>query len=232
MTPPHPDDAPWPTGVRLMTPDDIPAVIALQRRVFPGMPPWAAAQLENHLRVFPAGQLVAVGPSGGLVGSASSLIVLWADFDELAGWKELTGDGYFTTHNPDGLTLYGADIGVDPAARGLGVGGRLYRARKAVVRQHGLQRMITGGRLPGYGAEAAAMTAEQYVAEVQAGTRRDPVLSFQLGHGFTVRGVIPGYLGFDEASGGYATLLEWTAPAHRPGSGPLVASTGSASRAY
>ncbi|MNS24234.1 Acetyltransferase (GNAT) family protein [compost metagenome] len=197
-----------------MTPRDIPAVIALQQRVFPGMPPWAAAQLESHLAVFPAGQLVAEAADGRLVGSASALVVLWADFDALAGWKELTGNGYFTTHNPDGFTLYGADIGVDPAARGMGVGARLYQARKAVVRQLGLKRMITGGRLPGYGAVSASMTPERYVEEVVAGRRRDPVLSFQLAHGFVVKGVIPGYLGFDEASGGYATLLEWCDPAY------------------
>jgi GNAT superfamily N-acetyltransferase len=196
-----------------MTPSDIAAVIALQQRVFPGMPPWAAAQLESHLAVFPAGQLVAEAADGRLVGSASALVVLWADFDSLAGWKELTGNGYFTTHNPHGFTLYGADIGVDPAARGTGVGSKLYQARKAVVRQLGLTRMITGGRLPGYGAVSDAMTPERYVEEVVAGLRRDPVLSFQLDHGFVVKGVIPGYLGFDEASGGYATLLEWRDPA-------------------
>jgi GNAT superfamily N-acetyltransferase len=195
---------------------DIPAVIALQTRVFPGMPPWAAAQLESHLRVFPEGQLVAVSPDGTLVGSASALIVLWADYAPTATWKELTGNGYFTTHNPLGKTLYGADIGVDPAARGMGVGGRLYQARKAVVAELGLARMITGGRLPGYGALAGEMPAERYVAEVVAGRRHDRVLSFQLVHGFRVRGVIPGYLGFDTASGGYATLLEWPNPDQPP----------------
>ena len=205
-----------------MTAEDIPAVIALQGRVFPGMPPWAAAQLESHLNVFAAGQLVAMGPDGELVGSASSLVVLWADFDAMAGWKELTGNGYFTTHNPEGKTLYGADIGVDPAARGLGVGGQLYRARKALVGRLGLKRMITGGRLPGYGAVAHAISPEQYVAEVVAGRRRDPVLSFQLAHGFAVRGVIPGYLGFDEASGGWATLLEWVDPGFDARSGQVA----------
>ena len=203
-----------PCEVRLMTREDIPAVIALQARIFPGMPPWAAAQLEHHLAVFPEGQLVAVGPGGALVGSASSLVILWDDFDDLASWKELTGNGYFTTHNPEGKTLYGADIGVDPAARGLGVGSKLYKARKALVRKLGLKRMIAGGRLPGYGAVADRMTAEQYVAEVEAGRRHDPVLSFQLGHGFTVAGVIPGYLGFDAASAGYATLITWRNPAY------------------
>lgn len=198
--------------VRPMRPEDIPGVIALQQRVFPGMSPWKAEQLESHMHHFPEGQFVAVQPDGSVVGSASALMVLWADFDDMASWKELTGSGYFTTHNPLGKTLYGADIGVDPAMRGQGVGQRLLEARKALVQARGLKRMIAGGRIPGYARVATQLSAEQYVAEVIAGRRRDPVLSFQLAHDFEVRGVIPDYLGFDQESLGFATLIEWINP--------------------
>jgi len=199
-----------------MTRADIPAVIALQGRAFPGMPSWSAAQLEAHLATFPAGQLVAVAPDGGVVGSASSLVVLWADFDDLASWLEITGGGTFSTHNPHGFTLYGADIGVDPAARKCGVGRKLYEARKALARRLGLKRIIAGGRIPGYGALAGTLAPERYVAEVVAGLRHDQVLSFQLANGFEVHGVVPGYLGSDHASAGYATLLIWQNPVEMP----------------
>lgn len=195
-----------------MRPSDVEDVIALQGRVFPGMAPWKATQLESHLGRFPEGQLVAVARDGRVIGSASALMVLWADFDDMASWQELTGLGYFTTHNPEGKTLYGADIGVDPAARGLGVGKALLEARKDLVRALGLKRMIAGGRIPGYGRLASRISAEEYVSDVIAGRRRDPVLSFQLANGFAVRGVIPDYLGFDQASRGYATLIEWINP--------------------
>lgn len=201
-----------PIAVRPMRSADIPEVIALQTRVFPGMAPWKDAQLESHLHHFPEGQLVAEIPDGQLVGSASALVVLWADYDDMAPWKELTGAGYFTTHNPHGKTLYGADIGVDPAVRGQGVGQKLLEARKALVAAHALKRMIAGGRIPGYARLATQMSAEQYVEEVLSGQRHDPVLSFQLANGFVVRGVIPDYLGFDQESRGYATLIEWVAP--------------------
>lgn len=199
-----------------MTEADIPAIIALQRRVFPKMPPWTEKQLQSHLEIFPEGQAVAATPDGRVIGSSSSLIIVWDEFDDLASWAEITARGTFATHSPrHGKTLYGADIGVDPEARGMGVGSKLYEARKKLIQRFGLKRMIAGGRIPGYREVAHLMTAEQYVAEVVAGQRKDQVLSFQLRHGFTVNRVIPDYLGFDKASMGYGTLIQWTHPAYR-----------------
>lgn len=207
-----------------MTLADIPAVIALQRRVFPKMPPWTRRQLQNHLRIFPEGQAVAETSDGRIIGSSSSLIVAWDAFDDLASWEVITGRGMFTTHDPlHGDTLYGADIGVDPEARGKGVGSLLYEARKQLVRDYHLKGMIAGGRIPGYAAVSDQLSAEAYVAEVVAGKRHDPVLSFQLKHGFEVRGVIPDYLRFDKASMGYGTLIEWVNPAYHPEAVPVLA---------
>ena len=198
-----------------MTRGDIPGVIALQRRAFPKMPPWMPNQLARHMATFPEGQVVAVDATGRIVGSASSLIVRWADYDERASWEEITADGSFRTHDPQrGDTLYGAEIMVDPQSRGLGVGSKLYEARQAIARLFNLPRMIAGGRIPGYGEVADEMTPEQYVAEVVAGRRKDQVLSFQLRNGFRVLGVIPSYLAEDKASKGYATLIEWVNPAY------------------
>lgn len=204
--------APQPLRVRAMREADIPAVIALQGRAFPGMPPWSEAQLRAHLRTFPEGQLVAEDVGGRVIGSASSLVILWDDYDDHAPWSEITGSGAFTTHDPKGFTLYGADIGVCPSARKRGVGRALYEARKALVRRLGLKRIIAGGRIPGYGAVADQVAPARYVAEVVAGERYDPVLSFQLANGFEVHGLIPSYLGSDRASCGHATLLVWMSP--------------------
>lgn len=198
--------------VRPMTAADIPAVIALQGRAFPGMPSWSADQLASHLRVFADGQLVAVDDRGRVVGSASSLVILWDDYDDLAPWTEITGGGGFSTHNPKGFTLYGADIGVDPDVRKQGIGRALYEARKDLVHRLNLKRIIAGGRIPGYAAVASHVGPARYVADVVAEVRRDPVLSFQLANGFQVHGLIPGYLGSDAASLGHATLLVWMNP--------------------
>jgi ribosomal protein S18 acetylase RimI-like enzyme len=198
---------------RRMETSDIEGVIALQKRAFPKMPPWTRTQLRHHLKNFPEGQLVAVDRSGRIVGSASSLIIRWDAFDRLASWDVITGRGRFGTHDPHtGNTLYGADVGVDPDARGMGVGALLYEGRRAIAKRHHLSGIIAGGRIPGYAACAKTMSAQSYVSEVVEGLRHDPVLSFQLREGFVVKQVIPGYLPYDKPSCGYATLIEWRNP--------------------
>jgi predicted amidohydrolase/ribosomal protein S18 acetylase RimI-like enzyme len=197
--------------IRPMTLDDIPSVINLQLRAFPGKPPWGATQLAHHLEVFPEGQLVATDAAGRVLGSASSLLIDWDDYAESANWSAITGQGTFDTHNPEGLTLYGADLGVDPEARQQGIGTLLYEARKELIRERGLKRLLTGGRIAGYDEVAEKLTPKEFVAEVVAGKRRDPALTFQLENGLVVLDVVPEYM-HDIESRGFATVLEWLNP--------------------
>ena len=204
-------DERYKTTIRQISKSDIPAVIELEERVFPHMLAWTAEELTQHLSVFPEGQLVALDESGKVIGSASSLIIDWDDYAESAKWSSITGYGSFATHNPLGKTLYGADMCVDPSARRRGVGSLFYEARKKMVKELGLKRLLTGGRIPGYGEVAQTMTPQEYVAEVVHGRRKDPTLSFQLANGLIVLDVVPEYLE-DPDSRGYATLLEWLNP--------------------
>jgi predicted amidohydrolase/GNAT superfamily N-acetyltransferase len=197
--------------VRQMTLADVPAVIEQQRRAFPGEPAWRPEQMARHLEVFPKGQLVVADQTGHILGSASSLIIDWDDYAESAQWSAITGHGTFDTHNPLGKTLYGADMGVAPEARHQGIGTLLYEARKELIRERGLKRLLTGGRIPGYASVAEQMTPKEYVAEVVAGKRRDAALTFQLENGLVVLDVIPNYLE-DSESRGFATVLEWLNP--------------------
>jgi predicted amidohydrolase/predicted N-acetyltransferase YhbS len=197
--------------VRQMTPEDVPAVVDLESRVFGGGLSWSAGELAHHLAAFPEGQLVAADETGRILGSASSLIIDWDDYAESAKWASITGNGTFSTHNPLGKTLYGADICVDPLARRQHIGSRLYEARKKIVRERGLKRLLTGGRIPWYEQVSQKLSAAEYVAEVVKGKRKDPTLSFQLANGLVVLDVVPQYLD-DPESRGYATLLEWLNP--------------------
>jgi len=196
---------------RQMSPGDIPALLELERRVFPETLRWTEGELREHLHAFPEGQLVAVDTADRIVGSSSSLIIDWDDYAESAKWSSITGHGRFSTHNPLGKTLYGAALCVDPSVRRHGVGSLLYDARKQMVRDRGLKRLLTGGRIPGYAHVAREMTPQEYVAEVVRGRRKDPTLSFQLANNLIVLDVVPEYLD-DPDSRGFATLLEWLNP--------------------
>jgi GNAT superfamily N-acetyltransferase len=194
-----------------MRPADFAGVRALCAQVYPSTPSWSEAQLASHLRVFPEGQFVAlIRETGELVGMASSLVVRWEDYGLGANWRDFTDGGMFTNHDPrHGRTLYGAEIMVHPRWQGHGVGKQLYAARSALTRELGLLRIRAGARLRDYHHHAARLTPERYVAAVVRGELSDRTLSFQLGQGFRVIGVVSGYLANDPESLGYAAVIEW-----------------------
>lgn len=190
--------------------EDAPAIIELSRAVYPSSQPWAEAQLASHLEVFPEGQFVAVEDGERVVGMAASLVVLWDDYDMDTDWRDFTDHGMFTNHDLlYGRTLYGAEVMVDPRKQGLGIGKRLYVARRELTERLGLLRIRAGARLRGYHKVAESMSAGQYVVRVVRGILGDPTLSFQLRRGFHVLDVVRNYLRQDPESLGYAAVIEW-----------------------
>jgi len=195
-------------NVRLLTIDDFEAMVELELRCFAGMQPWQKDQIESQLKIFPEGQ-IGIEYQGRLVASSSSVIVDFSEYAEWHDWKLIADDGYIRNHNSEGDTLYGIEIMVDPEFRGMKLSRRLYDARKELTRQLNLQRIIIGGRIPGYAAYADNATAREYAEYVLGKDIYDPVLTPQLANDFVLRGLIPGYLKGDEDSRGYATHLEW-----------------------
>lgn len=197
--------------VRNTQPEDFEQIIALTKDVYTASIPWSETQLESHLRVFPAGQFVALeAGSQRIVGMAASLIILWDDYEMTDSWRDFTDGGMFTNHDPEhGRTLYGAEVMVHPAAQRKGIGKKLYVARRKLTEQLGLLRIRAGARLRHYHKYAAQMSAEEYVIKVIRGELGDPTLTFQLRQGFHVLAVVPNYLRHDPASLGYAAVIEW-----------------------
>jgi predicted amidohydrolase/ribosomal protein S18 acetylase RimI-like enzyme len=205
--------------VREATRKDIPALMELNRIAYPVLAGenvvWGETHLLSHLRVFPQGQLVAEA-KGRILGAVSSLIVsMGSEPLRHHTWAGITDSGYFTSHDPQGDTLYGADVYVHPDARGMKVGHALYEARRELCRRFNLRRIFAGGRLWNYSDHAEKMSPQEYAQRVQAGEFRDLVLSFQLGEGFHLRGVMPNYLR-DPRSHNHASLIEWLNPDYKP----------------
>ena len=192
-------------------------IVDLQKHSFADMAvyglTWPASSLKNHIRIFPQGQLYAES-DGRLVGSSSSLIVsLKTDYEDHT-WSEITAFGSFSTHDPNGDSLYGADISVHPDYRNKGVATMLYNARKDLAIKLNLRRIIAGGRLFDFCKYSNIMSANEYAKKVVKGELKDQVLSFQLKNGFRFIKILSNYL-YDKRSLNYASFIEWVNPNYK-----------------
>ncbi|MDE1832360.1 MAG: GNAT family N-acetyltransferase [Thaumarchaeota archaeon] len=196
---------------------DIQEIIELQKESFPYMTIegmiWKEESLENHLHIFPDGQFVAE-INGKIVASASSLIVKLSPEYKEHTWSEVCGGSSFRNHDPKGDSLYGADVSTHPRYRSMGIGTKLYDARKDLVMRLNLRRIIAGGRLFNYCEHADRLSPEEYVKSVLAGKIREPVLYFQTKNGFKFIKILPNYIK-DSRSLNYATFIEWKNPHYK-----------------
>ncbi|OVE34530.1 GNAT family N-acetyltransferase [Priestia aryabhattai] len=207
---------PVPALIRNYEQRDFPDLIRIQQECFP--PPflselwWNTKQLHNHVTLFPEGALC-IEINGEIMGSMTGVLV---DFDPKHPdhtWEDITDSGYISNHNPNGKTLYVVDISVRPSYRKLGLGQWLMLAMYDVVVYRRLDRLLGGGRIPGYHKKAKEMTPEQYLEAVIKGELKDPVLSFLLRCGRIPIGIVNNYLE-DTESSNYGALMEWKNPFH------------------
>ena len=198
---------------------DYAAIRTLQRQAHSNGTEYSLPQLESQRHAFPEGQLVAER-DGEVVGAASSLVVQWDDFLLDPTWKSVTGDGYFSTHDTKGRTLYGAEVVVDLARRGAGVGRVLFQAQRRLCRRLNLRRIISAVPLGGYHEFRDEMPPELYAQRVLWGDIPDAALRLQMSQGFQYCGIIHNYLPDDGASDGNAALIVWLNPFYSPNEPP------------
>ena len=201
--------------IRNIEREDFDNIIALQNICFPNMSPWKLDQLESHVRTFPDGQMC-VELDGDIIGSCSSLIVNFDDYLEQHTYSEITDKGYIRNHNPRGGNLYGMEVMVHPDFRRMKIGRRLYEARKRLAEQRNLKSIIVGGRIPGYHNYSEKLSPRAYAEEVLQQNIYDPVLTFQMMNGFTLKRIITNYLSDDVDSENFAALLEWNNIEYKP----------------
>ncbi|MEM9983891.1 MAG: carbon-nitrogen hydrolase family protein [Bacteroidota bacterium] len=167
---------------------------------------------EHHIRTliekFPEGQVV-IKVNGELAGAALSIIVDYGKFEDGHTYREVTGDYTFRTHTHKGDMLYGIDIFIKPAFRGLRLGRRLYDYRKELCEKLNLKGITFGGRIPNYHQHAEELTPKQYIERVRRKAIHDPVLNFQVSNDFVPTKILKGYLEGDEASNEFAVLMRW-----------------------
>lgn len=187
-----------------------------QQICFPTLDPniWMNEEhFASQVAHFPEGQHVALDGER-VVGQSSTFRVSGEQAMVEHRFEEIMGHGYFTTHDPNGEWLYGADMSVHPDYRGRKISKMLYNARKDLCRHLNLRGIVAGGQLPGYHHYREEMSIDEYLDKVARGEIIDPTLTAQLRSGFVVRGVIRNYLE-DTEHGSEASLIVWDNPDYR-----------------
>src|SRR5262245_21849483 len=164
--------------IRLIAPTDYKAIIEMCKLVYPSESPYTLEELDDHGKVFPQGQFAAAAvDSDSVAGVHFTLRLRMMDFHIDDPWDILTAGGSFLDHNPDGPTLYGADIMVHPSHQHHGIAHALTDAARFLAQAERLWWMVGASRLPGYAKHRATMNIEQYVDAVVSAKLFDPVLS-------------------------------------------------------
>jgi len=169
---------------------------------------WTKTNISDLITIFPEGQLC-VEVDGKVVACALAIITNSKDVYSGHTYKEITDNGKFTTHTPDGNIFYGIEVFVHPEYRSLRLGRRLYDARKELCEEMNLKSIVAGGRIPKYHEHADKLSPREYIQKVKQKEIYDPALTFQLSNDFHVRKILKNYLPGDKESKEYATLLEW-----------------------
>jgi ribosomal protein S18 acetylase RimI-like enzyme len=200
--------------IRTYTKEDFQDLIRIQQEAFPPPFPselwWNEKQLTNHVELFPEGALC-VEVEGVICGSITGLITNFDEKHPVHTWTEATDNGYITNHSYDGNSLYIVDICISPAFRKLGLGKWLMQSMYEIVVQLKLDRLLGGGRMPGYHKHADQLSIDQYVEKLTSGELQDPVITFLLRCGRTPIIAVKDYLE-DEQSLNYGLLMEWKNP--------------------
>lgn len=196
--------------IRPIQKEDIDDVVRVANLAFgiPGVA-YKKEHYENHIAVFPEGQLVVLY-DGEYVGSCSSVILDYDKYGDDHTFEDVSIGGRIDqNHTYDGDTLYGLDVVVHPDYRKLKLGARLYEERRRICREFNLKRIVIGGRMPNYHKYADKLSPEEYLEEVLKGEIYDPVIRFQTKQGFVPKRVQPNYLKGDKESLEYAVIMEW-----------------------
>jgi predicted amidohydrolase/ribosomal protein S18 acetylase RimI-like enzyme len=201
--------------IRNATFKDIPEIIKLVSRVYPEFENYNRQMLRGQISNFKEGCFV-VFYEENLVAYSASLITTEKLALKKHTWKQITANGYASTHNERGDYLYGYETCVDPLIRGRRIGQRIYKARMGLAKFKKLKGISFGGRMPGFSKKFKKVTgAEEYINKVVKKEFKDTTLGFHLRNGFEVVGVLKNYLPEDKPSKGYAVHLKWENPEYQ-----------------
>ena len=203
---------------RNAVPADAEEIAALSAKVY-RKEPYTAPELRGQINNFPEGVFVAVYEDK-IVGYCATLRISERSAFRKHTWKQVTGGGYGTTHDPKAPWLYGYEVFVDPSYRRLRIGDRLYRERRNLCQHYRLKGIVIVGRLPHLSKRLKRVgTPEDYVKLAQAKKIKDPTFNFQARQGFEYLRILKNYAPEDHESLGMGALMVWRNPDIDPAAG-------------
>lgn len=198
--------------VRTSNHGDISQIMVLVAKAYPNIVGYSEEMLRAQMTHYPEGHFVAV-MNNQVVGYSASIRIGERRALKAHSWKEITGGGFGSTHEPDGEFLYGYETCVDPDFRRHRIGQRFYNYRKNLVKFERLKGIVFGGRVPSFRKKRSKVKdIFEYIELVKNKKIMDPTLGFQIRNGFEVIGVLENYLPSDKESGGLAVHLLWKNP--------------------
>ncbi|MFM7141237.1 MAG: GNAT family N-acetyltransferase [Alphaproteobacteria bacterium] len=200
-------------SIRSMASADYPEIAGICAAVYPAETPYTTEELAAHHAVFPAGQFVVEHDATGRVAGVHFTLRLDLEHFHLDDdWDTLTARDTFADHDPEGHTLYTAEMMTHPEHQHHGIARALTNAARGLARGHGIWRMVGGSRLSGYHDWVGRLDPDAYVDRVRRGEMVDPVLTAHLHDGWDAVAPIFGYLPHDEESAGWSAVIQWLNP--------------------
>lgn len=195
--------------------NDLDGILNVEKEAWPEEIRAPKEKFKKRMELFPKGFFVAKTEEK-IVGYIISEIIEYAPDKIISSWNKITDNGWMEkTHNPKGNSLYIVSIGVLPKCFGGGIGTKLLRAEKELVKKLNLNYLVLGSRVPNYrkAYEKNKISIKDYVySKNDNGGYTDPLLRFCAKEGLKLLNdhhIVEGYMPGDKESMEYGVVMIW-----------------------
>lgn len=136
--------------VKQLTPNDLDEIVRVEKATWPKDWQAPAEKFAARIKKFHQG-VFGIFENSDLVGVTTSMRINFESneiYNYHKTWDEITGNGYITSHEPDGNTLYVVSVGVQTQSQGKGYGQTLVAKQFELAKSLGCKYLMLGARLP------------------------------------------------------------------------------------